>query len=96
MTSYLIFQWLEENQFLESLIHIVCGTYEHEEIRPVTMTDHSERSPEQTEKGQQETSEKLEMNHKEGKEQNDPETGTVLNLNVIVLTEFLCYKVVFQ
>ncbi|XP_013139393.1 PREDICTED: serine/threonine-protein phosphatase 6 regulatory subunit 3 [Papilio polytes] len=72
----IILEWLEENQFLESLIHIVCGTYEHEEVRPVTMTDRSERSPEQTEKGQQETSEKVEMNHKEGKEQNDPETDS--------------------
>ncbi|KPJ21409.1 hypothetical protein RR48_00420 [Papilio machaon] len=36
------------------------------------MADGSERSPEQTEKGQQETSEKVEMNHKdEGKEEND-------------------------
>ncbi|XP_068633869.1 serine/threonine-protein phosphatase 6 regulatory subunit 3-B [Battus philenor] len=61
----IILEWLEEYQFLECLIHIVCGTYEHEEIRPVPVSDAAERSPEQTEKGQQETSEKVEMNHKE-------------------------------
>ncbi|KPJ03738.1 Serine/threonine-protein phosphatase 6 regulatory subunit 2 [Papilio xuthus] len=75
----IILEWLEENQFLESLIHIVCGTYEPEEIRPVTMTDGSERSPEQTEKGQQETSEKVEMNHKDEGQENDAAKDTKLS-----------------
>ncbi|CAK1585072.1 unnamed protein product [Parnassius mnemosyne] len=61
----IVFEWLEEHQFLESLIQIICGTYEYEEIRPANITDGAERSPEQTEKGQQETSEKVELNHKQ-------------------------------
>ncbi|KPJ10098.1 Serine/threonine-protein phosphatase 6 regulatory subunit 2 [Papilio machaon] len=97
----IILEWLEENQFLESLIHIVCGTYEPEEIRPVTMADGSERSPEQTEKGQQETSEKVEMNHKdEGKEENDGAKGNILPLTSWTLVSRLrseeCVRLVLQ
>ncbi|CAH2046670.1 unnamed protein product, partial [Iphiclides podalirius] len=75
----IILEWLEENQFLESLIHIICGTYEPEEIRHASITDGEERSPDQIEKGQQETSEKVEMNHKDdnGKEGTDKEDAEI-------------------
>ncbi|XP_061713972.1 serine/threonine-protein phosphatase 6 regulatory subunit 3 isoform X2 [Cydia pomonella] len=49
----LIMEWLEEHQFLEALIAIICGTYEPPPLAP-------RAPPCELEKGQQEESEKAE------------------------------------
>ncbi|CAH0587203.1 unnamed protein product [Chrysodeixis includens] len=54
-----VMEWLEEHQFLECLIQIICGTYVPEEI-PVAVAQ-----PEPPEKAERETSEKPDANHKE-------------------------------
>lgn len=54
-----VMEWLEEHQFLECLIQIICGTYVPEEI-PAAVAQ-----PEPPEKAERETSEKPDANHKE-------------------------------
>ncbi|CAH2257603.1 jg23304 [Pararge aegeria aegeria] len=43
----IILEWLDEHQFLESLIQIICGTYDHEEALAAT-TPAPELAPEPT------------------------------------------------
>lgn len=43
-----LFQWLEEHQFIDSLVQIICGTYAPEPLPPADLP----------EKGQRERSEK--------------------------------------
>ncbi|KAJ8723576.1 hypothetical protein PYW08_003488 [Mythimna loreyi] len=52
-----VMEWLEEHQFLECLIQIVCGTYVPEELAGA--------APEPAEKAERELSEKSDVNHKD-------------------------------
>lgn len=58
-------QWLEEHQFLESLIQIICGTYAAEPAEPPARPSSPAppASPPRPEKGERERGEKLNCNH---------------------------------
>ncbi|XP_045499443.1 serine/threonine-protein phosphatase 6 regulatory subunit 3 [Colias croceus] len=58
----IIMEWLDEHQFLEKMIQIVCCNYEPEEIQPAPVPVTSETQSD-VEKGLNEQSEKVETNH---------------------------------
>lgn len=70
MTNYSVVlqQWLEEHQFLECLIQIVCGTYVAEELAPVQF--------DAPEKAERESSEKTDANHKDNTDSTDNTGGS--------------------
>ncbi|KAJ8716400.1 hypothetical protein PYW07_003027 [Mythimna separata] len=64
-----VMEWLEEHQFLECLIQIVCGTYVAEELAG---------APEPPEKAERELSEKSDANHKDdAASDHDADKGSV-------------------
>lgn len=60
-------QWLDEYQFLECLIQIICGTYDPEERHPPVLDTE--------EKASNESNEKLDTNHNSEPEKDGPGTG---------------------
>ncbi|XP_075975723.1 phosphatase 6 regulatory subunit 1-like protein fmt [Anticarsia gemmatalis] len=62
-----VMEWLEEHQFLECLIQIICGTYVAE-VFPSSSAPRPEPRPEPPEKAERETSEKPHDNHTDDKD----------------------------
>lgn len=91
LSAFMFEQWLEEHQFLECLIQIICGTYVPEEI-PAAVAQ-----PEPPEKAERETSEKPDANHKEeakdaGGSDADGDKGKVLPRYCLFINFVICYS----
>lgn len=75
-------QWLDEHQFLECLIQIICGTYV-----PEVFPSPQDAIPEGVEKAERETPEKPEANHTEegdsGGVNADGEKGKTVNVRLL-------------
>ncbi|CAH0720282.1 unnamed protein product, partial [Brenthis ino] len=71
-----VLEWFDEHQFLESLIQIICGTYDPHEAHLTSL-----QLSEKQEKAQNEGNEKFDSNHNATDEETQPQQDEVVNKN---------------